>query len=270
MSARFFLLPLATAIVGLVGACNGVPRGAARARPDQIPEQVSVERGRTTYGFFTSRERVPVDVTAFRIAKRPTTVEQYAQCVSAGACRPPAENACIVREGGGALGLPTYEVEGGDALPVTCVGIAEAQAYCAWVGGVLPTVTQWLTAARGREVTRFAWGNRLPRCEHRPDGAERTDGVPCDRSFAIGHHAAGSSLFGVEDVLLAPGELIASSPDAPLQSCAPPFAACVVYGGRPGAIDSAAPLFGAGPGTEEGEQSPHSYAFRCAFPGDSK
>lgn len=92
--------------------------------------------------------------------------------------------------------------------------------------------------------------------------------TPLDPSFAVGRHPAAASPFGVEDVLLAPGELIAPSADSPMQACSAPFAACVAYGGRPGAIDSAAPLDGVG--TEHGERSPHSYAFRCAFPGDAK
>lgn len=269
MIPRSFVVPTVLSIATSVAACDDDAQGPRRG---PTPELVSIDRGTTTYGFFTSRERLPVEVEAFRIAKRPTTVEQYRQCVDAGACSAPAKDACIVREEGGALRLPTYEVKGAEKLPATCVGIAQAQAYCSWVGGALPTVTQWLTAARGREVTRFAWGNRLPRCEQRPDVGSPPRGVPCRNpqgpSFAVGDHAAGASPFGVEDVLLAPGELIAPSANSPLAACASPFAACVAYGTRPGGIDSAAPLDGVG--AEHGERSPHPYAFRCAFPGDSK
>jgi hypothetical protein len=269
MIQRSLVVPMVLSIVALVAACDDGARGPRRG---PLPELVSIERGTTIYGFFTSSERLPVEVEAFRIAKRPTTAEQYKQCVEAGACTAPAEDACIVRDEGGALGAPTYEIKGAEKLPATCVGITQAQAYCSWVGGALPTVTQWLTAARGREVTRFAWGNRLPRCDHRPDVGQAPRGAPCRNpqgsSFAVGDHAAGAAPFGVEDVLLAPGELIAPSADSPLSACASPFAACVAYGARPGAIDSAAPLDGIG--TEHGERSPHPYAFRCAFPGDSK
>ena len=269
MLQRSFVAPTVLAIAVLVAACDG---GAREAHGGPLPELVSVARGTTTYGFFASRERVPVEVDAFRIAKRPTTVAEYKKCVAAGACSEPANDACIVRGEGGSLGAPTYDIQGAERLPVTCVGIAQAKAYCSWVGGALPTVTQWLTAARGREVARFAWGNKLPRCEHRPDVGPAPRGTPCGNpqgsSFAVGDHAAGASPFGVEDVLLAPGELIAPSADSPLSSCTSPFAACVAYGARPGAIDSAAPLDGVG--AEHGERSPHPYAFRCAFPGESK
>jgi hypothetical protein len=137
---------------------------------------------------------------------------------------------------------------------------------------VLPTISQWLTAARGREVARFAWGNTVPRCEQRPDITNSMVGGSCPesqgRSFAVGHHVGGASPFGVEDVLLASGELIAASADSPVSACAAPFPACVAYGIRPGAIDSVEALDSVN--SEDGERSRQAYGFRCAFPGDSK
>lgn len=267
MTQRSFVVLLS--LVACVAGCGDDEPAPGRG---PVPELVPIDRGTTTYGFFTSRERLPVEVDTFRIAKWPTTVEQYERCVAAGACSTPAKDACIVRDEGAVLGTPTRGVKGAEKLPVTCVGIAQAKAYCHWVGGALPTVTQWLTAARGRDVARFAWGNKLPRCEQRPDVGRQPSSLRCRNpqgpSFAVGDHKAGASPFGVEDVLLAPGELIAPSADSPLSACAAPFAACVTYGTRPGAIDSAAPLDGVG--AEHGERSPHSYAFRCAFPGGSK
>jgi hypothetical protein len=253
-----------------VAACgNDSARGPARARADQIPVQVAVDRATLTYGFYTSRNRSTFDVGAFRIAKWPTTVAEYRQCVEAGACTEPAKNACLVRDSGA---LVHSDHHGGDRLPLTCAGVAQARAYCAWVGGALPTLTQWMLAARGREVTRFAWGNKLPQCEHRPDVLQPDGARPCEEankaSFEVGRHPAGASPFGVEDVLLTPGELIAPSMDAPVASCAAPFGACVAYGVRPGAIDSVAPVEVAR--ADHGERSPHPYAFRCAFSGDSK
>ncbi|MBX3212309.1 MAG: SUMF1/EgtB/PvdO family nonheme iron enzyme [Labilithrix sp.] len=271
-----FILPISGLLVVGGGACDGsgARGGPRRARPDQIPEQVAINEGTSTYGFFISRDRRPLDVGAFRVAKRPVTVAQYNECVAAGACSGAVENACIGVEDGlrDALAGRTQGSDADEAIPMTCVGVRQAQAYCGWVGGALPTISQWLTAARGREVARFSWGNTLPRCEQHPAVTHSVIGGPCaesqDQTFAVGRHVAGTSPLGVEDVLLASGELIAPSSDSPVSACAAPFPACVAYGVRPGAIDSVEALDGVD--TEAGERSRQAYAFRCAFPGDSK
>jgi len=47
-------------------------------------------------------------------------------------------------------------------LPVTWVDLADASAYCAWVGGRLPTAVEWEFAARGTAPRRFPWGDTPP------------------------------------------------------------------------------------------------------------
>lgn len=278
LRAMFTAIELRSAILSFacaaITACSNTAAGPRGARSDEIPEQVAVGAGATTFGFETSRPRKVLDLPSFRITRWPISLGQYRQCVAAGACAIPKDTACMEPRSGGLPRLgPTYAQDGNDSLPATCVGVAQAQAYCGWVGGALPTIAQWLTASRGREVTRYPWGTALPRCDQRADTSrEQGRGQSCVRdgasAFEIAKHPAGASPFGLEDVLLAPGELLATSEQAPVSACGPAVAACVAYGVQSGAIDSVEPLDGVG--TEHGERSRQVYSFRCVFTGDSK
>lgn len=101
--------------------------------------------------------QVSREVKSFQMAKTETTVQQYSACVRAGACRqPPNENRC------------NYNKKDTETQPVNCVNWNDANAFCSWVGGRLPTEVEWEYAARSEGKTlRYPWGDSPePSCEY--------------------------------------------------------------------------------------------------------
>jgi len=250
--------------IGALG-CGHASNAASSAPANEVPASVSIGQSTVVMGVSIGTRRTVRSVGAFRISKYPVTVAQYRECTAAGGCSPPQDGACASPVAN-ALSSPTFGLAGADAVPVTCTGIKGAQAYCAWTGGSLPTQGQWELAARGPQVTRFPWGNAPGTCAESvqalgPAGCPRTG--PPVQAFAVGHHPSGASPLGVEDVLLAPGELIASGTDNDTAACSAPNSACVAYGLSPNAIDALAPIR-----SSEGEESStHPYGFRCVWQG---
>jgi serine/threonine-protein kinase len=68
--------------------------------------------------------------------------------------------------------------------PIVNVTWHEAEAYCKWAGGALPTEEQWEYAARGGHPDWYhPWGNQPPVCaEGAPNGARFDDGRTCHDS----------------------------------------------------------------------------------------
>lgn len=89
-----------------------------------------------------------VDVPTFQLAKTLVTVAQYKACVDAGACKPPETgNGCV------------WGIAGRDDYPLNCVEWEQAKTYSEWVGGRLPSESEWEYAARdgGEEDRPYPW-----------------------------------------------------------------------------------------------------------------
>ena len=96
-----------------------------------------------------------VYLDAFWIGKTEVTNAMYARCVQVDRCSPPRLRNSHTRQS--YYGNPEFY-----DYPVIYVSWLDAQLYCDWAGGRLPTEAEWEKAARGMDGRPFPWGDIDP------------------------------------------------------------------------------------------------------------
>jgi formylglycine-generating enzyme required for sulfatase activity len=89
-----------------------------------------------------------VRLDTFFMDRTEVTNQQFSRCVEAGACRPSR--------------FASSQAYNQPQQPVVGVTVAQAEEFCAWRGGRLPTEAEWEYAARRSHGGAYPWGNESP------------------------------------------------------------------------------------------------------------
>lgn len=142
-----------------------------------------------------------VDVGSFCLDRHEVTVTEFHRCSDPGECKRPflkshwADPSEEGRaEAAAFASLCNDGREGVGDHPINCVTWAQADAFCRFRGGRLPTEAEWERAARGGDGRAFPWGSE-------PPGPERLNacGSECLAWFRFSKIGLDAGMFNASD-----------------------------------------------------------------------
>jgi formylglycine-generating enzyme required for sulfatase activity len=98
-----------------------------------------------------------VTIPEYEMTQTEVTVSQYRKCVAAGACTEPST----------VYSKCNWNEYGHDDHPVNCLDWSQSATFCEWIGGRLPSESEWEYAARSGGIYDFhPWGAEPATCEY--------------------------------------------------------------------------------------------------------
>jgi formylglycine-generating enzyme required for sulfatase activity len=133
-----------------------------------------------------------VSISGFQIDRYEVTNERYLACVNAKVCKPPQIRSSAQRK-------DYFGVNEFSRYPAVFVNWEQANTFCRWDGGRLPTEAEWELAAKGLGSTKrtYPWGNDAPDCTKANLGG---DGSCVGDTDLVGRRLAGASPWGAMDM----------------------------------------------------------------------
>ena len=183
--------------------CGGafVQIGSVSASPDVTSTRVRAEDSMTmvfapqgTFRMGSNDEDADeqpvhdVYLDAYWIDQTEVTNRQYKKCVAAGSCTDPSQGGSFTRDKYYATDTNEYA-----DFPVIFVDWFQADEYCKWVNGRLPTEAEWEFAARGTDGRSFPMGDTVNK-----ESANYAGFV--GDTTRVGAYPSGSSPYGVLDM----------------------------------------------------------------------
>ncbi len=157
-----------------------------------------------------------VTLAGYYIGKFDVTRGEYAQFINAGGYSNPAywssdgwnwvvsNNATQPQQWAASQNWENWSFTQTDSYPVVGVTYYEAEAFCNWAGGHLPTEAQWEMAARwtGTHPNVYPWGDTwdAENCNNPYDHNSAGGGYEASQTSPVGSYPSGASPCGCMDM----------------------------------------------------------------------